>query len=194
MSRRVEIPTQEFVWTLLLRRIEEHFRARKSKILELCGLYHVFGHPGPGFTGEQEGEQFIKELTGVLVTAYGYDLQDRCDRARSKQEAGRPCEVLSPEAGPKLLDLFSRYHPSAGRISAWTSVDGNLVQEETGPLFRFFEAALEPLNEHLEELGWKPVSAARAARFALAERKRRLDTGSRREKRKSSAGPFPARC
>ena len=184
MSRRVEIPTQEFVWTLLLRRIEKHYRARKSKILELCGLYHVFGPSGPGFTGEQEGDRIIDELTGLIVVAYGEDLQDRCDRARSKQQAGRPCDVLTREVGPKLLDLFLRYHPSAGRISTWTSIDGNLVQEETGPLFEFFEAALEPLNEHLEELGWKPVSAARAARFALAERKRRLDAGSRREKRK----------
>ena len=184
MVRRVDIPTEEFVWTVLMRRIEEHYLRRKSKILELCGLYHVFGHPGPDFTGEQEGEQVIKELTGLIVAAYGDDLQDRCDRARSKQQAGRPCDVLTREVAPKLLDLFLRYHPSTGRSSTWTSIDGNLVQEETGPLFEFFKAALEPLNEHLEELGWKPVSAARAARFALAERKRRLEAGSRREKRK----------
>ena len=179
-----KIPTEEFVWTVLMRRIEQQILKRKLEILELCGFYEMFGRPGPDFTGEQEGEAAIKELIGWIVTSFAEDLQDRCDRARSEQKAGRPCDVLTREVGPKLLDFYLRYSLSAGRASVWTSVDGKLVQEESGPFFEFSKAALQPLNAYLEEMGWKPVSAARAARFALAERKRMLESKLKRAKRK----------
>lgn len=184
MSRSVAIPTEEFVWTVLLRRIEDHLRQQKSKLLEHCGLYVAFGPPGPGFTGEQEGEGLVSEITGVVLVSYAQDLVERCFRARSKQKAGRPCDNLTLEVGLKLLDLFLRYHPSAGRISVWTSIDGRLVQEESGPLFEFFKVALKPLNEHLKEMGWKPVSAARAARLALFERDRLVQAKLKRATRK----------
>lgn len=189
MLRRGKLPSQEFVWTVLMRRIEEHFRKQKPTILQLCGLYDVFGPPGVGFTGEQEGDEIIIELTGLISVSFAQDLEERCERARFEKRAGRPCDVLTRELGPKLLDFFLRYNPSAGRRSVWTSIDGKLVQEETGPLFKFFSAALVPLNEYLvNDLGWKPVSAARAARYALAERHRssrlrlmRLERNSRAE-------------
>jgi hypothetical protein len=185
MLRRAELPSQEFVWTVLMRRIEEHFRKQKQTMLQLCGLYDVFGPPGDGFTGEQEGDETIIELTGLISVSFAQDLEERCESARFERKAGRPCDVLTREVGPKLLDMFLRYHPSAGRHSVWTSIDGKLVQEEAGPLFEFFKAALVPLNEFLvDELNWKPVSAARAARYALAERRRRLRARSLRAKRK----------
>lgn len=175
MLRAREIPSQEFVWTVLMHRIEDHFCKEKQNILQLCGLYDVFGLPGDGFTGEQEGDETIVELTGLISVSFAEDLEERCESARFERKAGRPCDVLTREAAPKLLDLFLRYHSSAGRHSVWTSVDGRLVQQEAGPLFEFFKAALVPLNEYLvKELGWKPVSPARAARYALAERRRSL--------------------
>jgi hypothetical protein len=184
MLRSAELPSQEFVWTVLMRRIEKHFNKHKQTILQLCGLYDVFGHPGDGFTGEQEGDETIIELTGLISVAFAQDLEERCESARLEKKAGRPCDVSTREVGPRLLDLFLRYHPSAGRHSVWTVIDGKLVQQEAGPLFEFFKAALLPLNEYLiNELNWKPVSAARAARYALAERSRNLRARSLRAKR-----------
>jgi hypothetical protein len=184
MLQIAELPEQEFVWTVLMRRIEGHFRENKATLLQRCGLYDVFGPPGVGFTGEQEGDETINELTGQIMSCLAEDLEDRCWRARSEQRAGRPQDVLTREVGPKLLGLFLRFNPSAGRHSVWTSIDGKLVQQEAGPLFDFFKAALVPLNEYLvEELGWKPVSAARAARYAFAERRRNLQARQRRSKR-----------
>ena len=88
---------------------------------------------------------------------------------------------MTRQLGPRLLTMFLGYHPSAGRHSVLTSIDGRLVQKEDGPLFNFITAAIEPLNKYLvEELHWKPLSAARLARYALAERRRDLQAARRR--------------
>jgi hypothetical protein len=130
--RRAELPSQEFVWTVLMGRIEEHFHKQKRTILQFCGLYDVFGPPGVGFTGEQEGDETIIELTGLILVSFAQDLEERCESARFEKKAGRPCDVLTREVGPKLLDLFLRYHPSAGRHSVWTVSDRAVIMESTG--------------------------------------------------------------
>ena len=175
MQRGIDFPSQEFVWTVLAPRIEEYLTERKLTILELIGLYRLFGPAGAGFTGELEGDEAIKELTGQIVISFCEDLIERIQSAASERRAGRPCDVLTRALGPRLLDLFLRYNPTAGRQSVWTSIDGKLVQEEAGPFFGFVEAAIKPINDYLiGELKWKPVSAARLARYALAERRRSL--------------------
>jgi hypothetical protein len=181
MEPEVDLPSQAYVWTVLAPRIEAGLSEQKPKILELCGLYDEFGPPGDSFTGDREGDETIIELTGLIVVAFAQDMVERIATARAGRKAGRPCDILTRELGPLLLRLFLRYHASAGRHSVLTSIDGRLVQEEAGPFFEFVKAAIETLNEYLvTELNWKPVSAARLARFALAERRRNLSAPKRR--------------
>jgi hypothetical protein len=181
MQAEAALPSQSYVWTVLAPRLEAGLAEQKTRILDLCGLYDVFGPPGDGFTGELEANQTMIELTGLLVVAFAHDMVDRIASLRVGRKAGRPRDILTRELGPALLTLFLRYHPSAGRHSVLTSIDGRLAQEEAGPLFNFIKAAIEPLNEYLvEELHWKPLSAARLARYALAERRHNLRTAMRR--------------
>ena len=182
MQTEAALPSQAYVWTVLAPRLEAALAEQKTKILDLCGLYDVFGPPGDdGFTGELEAEQTMIELTGLLVLAFAHDMVDRTASLRLGRKAGRPRDIMTRELGPTLLTLFLRYHPSAGRHSVVTSIDGRLAQEEAGPLFNFIKAAIEPLNEYLvEELHWKPLSAARLARYALAERRHALQAARRR--------------
>lgn len=173
MQRAIVFPSEQFVWTVLMPRIEAYLTQRKLTILELIGLYRMFGPPGEGFTGELEGDETIKELTGQIVVSFCEDLIERIESAASQRKAGRPCDVLTRALGPRLLDMFLRYNSSAGRHSVWTSVDGKLVQEEAGPLFEFNKAVIKPINDYLVgEQNWKPICAARLARYALAERRR----------------------
>lgn len=172
MKRPTAFPSEHTVWTVLMPRIEANLTERKSIILESMGLYRLFGPLGKGFTGELEGDEAIKELTGQILVSIGEDLTERNENARSERKAGRPCDVVTRELGPRLLNMFLRYNPSAGRHSVWTSIDGKLVQEESGPFFEFIKAVTEPVNEFLVGENWKPVSAGRLARYALAERRR----------------------
>lgn len=187
MQAEAALPSQAYVWTVLMPRLEAALAEQKTKILDLCGLYDVFGPPGDGFTGELEADQTMIELTGLLVLAFAHDMVDRIASLRVGRKAGRPRDILTRELGPTLLTLFLRYHPSAGRHSVLTSIDGRLAQEEAGPLFNFIKAAIEPLNEYLvEELHWKPLSAARLARYALAERRHNLQAVRRLPRSKLS--------
>jgi hypothetical protein len=173
MQTEAALPSQVYVWTVLAPRLEAALAEQKTKVLDLCGLYDVFGPPDEdGFTGELEANQNMIELTGLLVLAFAHHMVGQIARLRVGRKAGRPRDILTRELGPSLLTFFSRYHPSAGRQSVLTSIDGRLVQEEAGPLFNFIKAAIEPLNEYLvEDLHWKPLSASRLARYALAERR-----------------------
>lgn len=110
-----------------------------------------------------------------LFVSFCEDLEERIKSVGAERKAGRPCDILTRVLGPRLLDMFLRYNTSASRHSVLTSVDGQLVQEEAGPLFAFVKAVIEPINDYLvRELNWKPVSAGRLARYALAEHRRRL--------------------
>ena len=64
MKCRTEFPSQECVWTTYAPQIEARILERKQTVLERSGFYNVFGPPGEGFTGEQEGTQFLIELAG----------------------------------------------------------------------------------------------------------------------------------
>lgn len=132
------------------------------------------GPVGDGFTGKEEGDEVIKELTGQVVISICDDVIERIESAATERKAGRPCDMLTRVLGPRLLDMFLRYNSVASRHSVLTSRDGKLVQEETGPLFWFFEVAIKPINDCLRELNWKPISAGRLARYALAKRRRSL--------------------
>jgi len=173
MQTETALPSQEYVWTVLAPRLEADLAEKKTEILNRIGLYDVFGPPDDvGFTGELDGEQTIIELSGQLTLAVAYDMVDRTASLRLGRKAGRPRDIMTRQLGPRLLTMFLCYHPSAGRHSVLTSIDGRLVQEEAGPLFNFIKAAIEPLNKYLvEELHWKPLSAGRLARYALAERR-----------------------
>ncbi len=90
----------------------------------------------------------------------------------SSRRPGRPKDVITPDLAPKLLSVFLRCHDRAGRQSVATSIDGEAKQTEGGPLFKFIEVVIQPLNQYLTtELGRKPLSAARLARFALDGRR-----------------------
>jgi hypothetical protein len=81
--------------------------------------------------------------------------------------------------------VFLRCHGSAGRKSVATSSDGKLKQKEAGRLFEFINAAIQPLNQYLTtELHRRPLSAARLARFALAEHRSSAEKDARRIKRR----------
>ena len=176
MQMEKALPSEVYVWTVLAQRLESELAEKKTEILNLIGLYDVFGPPDDvGFTGKLDAEQTMIELSGQLVLAFAHDMVYRTGRLRPGRKAGRPRDIMIRQLGPSLLTLFLCYHPSAGRHSVLTSIDGRLVQEEAGPLFNFIKAAIEPLNKYLvEELHWKPLSAGRLARYALAERRRGL--------------------
>jgi hypothetical protein len=80
---------------------------------------------------------------------------------------------VTPYLAPELLSVFLRCHDKAGRQSVVTSIDGKLKQKEAGPLFKFIDALIQPLNQYLTtELHCFPLSAERLARFALDKRRK----------------------
>jgi hypothetical protein len=82
---------------------------------------------------------------------------------------------MTPHLATALLACYLRYRNSAGRQSVLTSIDGKLAQMETGPFFEYLKAVLAPLNRYLvEELHRRPLSPARVARFALADRRSKV--------------------
>src|SRR5882757_3430595 len=103
MQTEAALPSQAYVWTVLMPRLEAGLALQKTKILDLCGLYDVFGPPGDGFTGELEGDQNMIELTGLLVLAFAHHMVGQIARLRVGREAGRPRDILTRELGPSLL-------------------------------------------------------------------------------------------
>ena len=82
---------------------------------------------------------------------------------------------MTPYLAPELLSVFLRCHERAGRQSvvAGTTIDGKNTQREAGELFEFIKVVIQPLNQYLTtELGRRPLSASRLARFALDDRRR----------------------
>jgi hypothetical protein len=84
-----------------------------------------------------------------------------------------PRDVMTPFLAPELLSLFLRCQDRAGRQSVATSIDGKIKQREAGQLYEFIKAVIQPVSKYLTtELGRRPLSAARLARFALDDRRR----------------------
>src|SRR6202022_704181 len=88
MQAEAALPSQSYVWTVLAPRLEAGLAEQKTRILDLCGLYDVFGPPGDGFTGELEANQTMIELTGLLVVAFAHDMVDRIASLRVGRKPG----------------------------------------------------------------------------------------------------------
>jgi hypothetical protein len=162
-------------------RFEKQLVEQKEKIWELSGLFEMYGPLGDNFTGKAEGEELIKELVGHSVRSLALEMEDLEISNELGRQVGRPRNWLIPELAQRLLSLFLRYRDSAGRHSVLTSIDGKFAQMEGGPLFEFFKAAIEPLNQYwVTELHRKALSPARLARTALEQRRRNMRATRRR--------------
>src|SRR6266404_5571461 len=181
-----QVPSQSFVWGVLAARFESELTLQKSEIWRLSGLLEEYGGVADDdFYREREQKALIDELTGLLVQAVTTEAANRQFSNSSGRRAGRPRDVITPYLAPALLLVFLRCHDSAGRKSVATSIDGKLKQNEAGRLFEFINTAIQPLNQYLTtELHRKPLSAARLARFALAEHRRIAEETARRIKRR----------
>jgi hypothetical protein len=168
-----EIPSQSFIWGVLAPRFESELTLQKSEIWRLAGFLEEYGGPPDGDRDrELEQKALIAELTGLLVQAVTREVASQQFTDNSGRRAGRPKDVVIPYLAPELLSVFLRCHDKAGRKSVVTSIDGELKQKETGPLFEFINALIQPLNQYLTtELHCFPLSAERLARFALEKRR-----------------------
>jgi hypothetical protein len=171
-----EIPSQSFIWGVLAARFQSELTLQESEIWRLSGLLEEYGGVADGdFYREREQKGLIDELTGLLVQAVTREAASRQLTGNSSRRAGRPKDVVTPYLAPELLSVFLRCHDRAGRqsVAVGTSIDGRLKQMEAGQLFEFIKAVIQPLNHYLTtDLGRTPLSAARLARFALADRRR----------------------
>jgi hypothetical protein len=181
MQPQAALPSQSYVWGVLGPRFSAGVKDRASELWRLSGLDEEYGPLGENFTGEREIKELSDEIAGHLLSAIALDTQARQTADRNDRDVGRPRDVIIPYLGPNLLSFFLRCHASAGRQSVLTSIEGQLAQMEAGPFFAFVKTAIEPLNEYLvTELQRKPISAARLARYALAERRHNLSAARRR--------------
>ncbi len=180
------VPSQSFIWGVLAERFQSELTLQKSEIWRLSGLLEEYGGTADGdFYREREQKALLDELTGLLVQAVTTEAASRQFTNNSGRRAGRPPDVITPYLAPALLLVFLRCHGSAGRQSVATSIDGKLKQKEAGRLFEFINAAIQPLNQYLTtELHRRPLSAARLARFALAEHRSSAEKDARRIKRR----------
>jgi hypothetical protein len=168
-----ELPSQSFIWGVLAPRFESELTLQKSEIWRLSGLLEEYGGTADGDRDrELEQKALIAELTGLLVQAVAHEVADQQFGNSSSRRVGRPPDVVIPYLAPELLSVFLRCHDKAGRQSVVTSIDGKLKQREAGPLFKFINAVIQPLNQYLTtELDCFPLSAERLARFALDKRR-----------------------
>jgi hypothetical protein len=181
-----QVPSQSFVWGVLAARFDSELTLQKSEIWRLSGLLEEYGGAADDdFYREREQKALIDELTGLLVQAVTQEAASRQFTNNSGRRAGRPLDVITSDLAPALLLVFLRCHDSAGRKSVATSSEGKLKQKEAGQLFEFIKAAIEPLNQYLTtELHRRPLSAARLARFALAEHRSSTEKIARQIKRR----------
>jgi|SRR5882724_1695317 len=166
MRAQAELPTQEYVWGVLMPRITAALEAEQGALWQLSGLSKEYGPPNENFTGEREAKEMIAELTGLLMCAIALDTQAR--QNEDNKRVGRPRDSITPYLAPNLLSFFLRIHNRSGRHSVAT---GDRSQTEAGPLFEFLRAVIQPINEYLLEKRRRPLSPARMARFALKERR-----------------------
>ena len=173
--RTNSLPGQKRFWGEIVPRIGSAVEERKEKLAELIGIYREFGPKGKGFTGESEIEQCTAELVKFLVLAMAYELEARELAAGANLPVGRPRNHMMRYLGPQIVEIFHRYSDGGGRQSVWTSVDGELVQEEAGPLFEFASELIRAFNDIMvEEMRLPPLSAARVIRSGLAARRNHL--------------------
>ena len=169
-----DIPSESFIWGVLAPRFQEELTLQKSEIWRLSGLLEEYGGEADNdLYREREQKALIEELAGLLVQAVICELVHQKVTNNTKRGAGRPPDVVTPYLAPELLSVFLRCHNSAGRQSVVISVDGKLQQKESGQLFDFINALIQPLNQYLTtELQRSPLSASRLARYALDDRRK----------------------
>jgi hypothetical protein len=174
----------------LAARFDSELTLQKTEIWRLSGLLEEYGGAADDdLYREREQKALIDELTGLLVQAVIQEATRRLFANNSGRRAGRPHDAITPYLAPALLLVFLRCHGSAGRQSVATSIDGKLKQKEAGRLFEFINAAIQPLNQYLTtELHRRPLSAARLARFALAEPRRIAEEAARKRRELRARG------
>jgi hypothetical protein len=123
--------------------------------------------------GEYEADEMVNEFAVFLMSAVLADVDAR-RKVDPRRRRGRPRDAITPDLAPNLLGYFLRNNNLSGRHSVIVTVDSKKKQEEAGPLLEFFKKAIEPLNQYLVELGRKPLSPARLARYALQVHRRQL--------------------
>jgi hypothetical protein len=182
-----EIPTQNSSWSVLASRFQSELELQKSRIWRLSGFRREYGGAADGYRDrELELKNLIDVLTGLSVQAVFCELADRQSANSSSRGPGRPKDVITPYLARELLSLFLRCHDRAGRQSVATSVAGKITQREDGKLFKFIEAVIRPLNQYLTtELGRRPLSGARLARYALDDRRPMAQTPKQNEAKPS---------
>jgi hypothetical protein len=185
-----QVPSESFVWGVLAARFDSELTLQKTEIWRLSGLLEEYGGAAADdLYREREQKALIDELTGLLVQAVNQEATHRLFANNSGRRAGRPHDAMTPYLAPALLLVFLRCHGSAGRQSVATSIDGKLKQKEAGRLFEFINAAIQPLNQYLTtELHRRPLSAARLARFALAEPRRIAEEAARKRRELRARG------
>ena len=171
-SSQPVVLNQSYVWEVLPTRLGAEIDAKTLSIWERVGLFEEYGPFGRDFSGEDEGEEISKEVTGILLRALEALRLQRIDYLRRGRGVGRPRNPMIIPLGKDLFALYMRYHNFGGRHSVATTIDGKTVQIESGPLLAFFTEAIEPLNRILvEELHRKPLSPARVLRAGLRARR-----------------------
>lgn len=161
------LPDELDIWKRLAPRFMANLRAQHPALWRLSGLEKKVW-PSEHGKGIYQPNEMVNEIAVFLTVTFLVDVAARCKRSGR----GRPCDVMIPELAPNLLRYFLRFNKLSGRHSVVVTVDGRKRQQEAGPLFEFFKAAIEPLNQYLIEIGRKPLSPARLARYALREHRR----------------------
>ena len=99
--------------------------------------------------GIYQPNEMVNEIAVFLTVAFLVDVSSQ----RRRSGRGRPRDVMTSELAPNLLRYFLRFNKLSGRHSVVVMIDGRKRQQEAGPLFEFFKAAIEPLNQYLIEIG-----------------------------------------
>ena len=166
-------PGEYDVWEKLAPRFAADLKAKERILWRLSGLEKEHG-PLDRFIGKGQHNDMVGEIAVFLMNAILLDIEARRIAKTIGRGVGRPPDVMTPDLAPNLLAYFLRYQNSIGRRSVIVWIDGKNSQAEAGPLLEFMKAAIEPFNRYLTEIKRKPLSAARLARYALNDRKRKL--------------------
>lgn len=167
MTAQDVLPDELDIWKRLAPRFMANLRAQHPALWRLSGLEKK-EWPSEHCKGIYQPNEMVNEIAVFLTVAFLIDIAAQ----RKRSSRGRPRDVVTSELAPNLLRYFLRFNNLSGRHSVIVTVDGRKRQQEAGRLFEFFKAAIEPLNQYLIEIGRKPLSPARLARYALREHRR----------------------
>src|SRR5205807_835078 len=106
MQSQPVVLDQSYVWGVLPTRFEAAIDARTVPLWERVGLFREYGPFGIHFTGEDEGEEFKKELVGILLRAVDALYLQRIAYSRTGRGVGRPPNPMIVPLGRDLLALY----------------------------------------------------------------------------------------